>query len=158
MYSVLEYLGKASPGLRSVVVVGPWFLPEDTDLYDEKRDWIAPYEEWGEAFSISPTEVDLDVLVNAIEAGERGGECRLAHGLSVEEYRARLDKAVQRLPDPLPNGLRYIDNLYWRTGRMLNTVVSILKMYSTPPRLYLQTVEQMRTSRKAGKRQLKRKR
>jgi hypothetical protein len=148
MYSVLEYLGKSSPNLRNVVVVGPWFLPEDTDVYDSVRDWKAPYEDWGEVFSVSPTEVDLDILINAIERGECGGDCRLAYGLSVDEYKARLDTAVRRLPDPLPDGLLPIDNLYWSTRMMLNTVESILQKYSTPPKLYLQTVEQMRASRK----------
>jgi hypothetical protein len=159
MDSILEYLSKASPNLKSVVVVGPWFLPEDTDVYDSVRDWIAPYEDWGEVFSDSPTESDLNILTNAIERGEGDGDCRLAHGLSVEEYKARLDKAVRRLPDLLPDGLRPIDNVYWRTRRMLNKVESILQKYSTPPKLYLQTVEQMRVSRKqTGKRQSKRKR
>jgi hypothetical protein len=159
MYSVLEYLGQSSPNLRSVVVVGPWFLPEDTDVYDSVRDWKAPYEDWGEVFSDSPMEVDLDILINAIERGECGGDFCLAHGLSVDEYKARLDTAVRRLPDPLPDGLLPIDNLYWRTRMMLNTVESILQKYSTPPKLYLQTVEQMRASRKkTGKLSLKRKR
>ncbi|OOQ88844.1 hypothetical protein PEBR_11696 [Penicillium brasilianum] len=159
MYSILEYLHKASPKLKSVVVVGPWFLPEDTDVYDSVRDWIAPYEDWGQVFLDSPMQVDLDVLTKAIERGEGDGDCRLAHGLSVEQYKARLDKAVRRLPHPLPDGLRPIDNVYWRTRRMLDKVESILQKYSTPPRLYLQTAEQMRVSRKqTGKRPSKRKR
>ncbi|KAJ5438341.1 uncharacterized protein N7458_009339 [Penicillium daleae] len=69
LYASLEYMGKAYTSLKSIVVVGPWFLPEDTEAYDSVRDWIAPYEDWGEVFARSPTELDLAVLVDAIEGG-----------------------------------------------------------------------------------------
>ena len=130
--------------------MGPWFLPEDTEVYDSVRDWIAPYEDWGEVFARSPAELDLAVLVDAIERGERGGEPRLAHGLSVEEYRARLDKAVRWLPEPLPGGLRLVDNVYWRTRNMLAKVEGMLQGFDKLPRLYLQSVEQLRNSRGTG--------
>lgn len=150
LYASLEYMGKAYTSLKSIVVVGPWFLPEDTEAYDSVRDWIAPYEDWGEVFARSPTELDLAVLVDAIERGERGGEARLGHGLSVGEYKARLDKAVRRLPEPLPDGLRLVDNVYWRTRRMLAKVEAMIQGFDELPRLYLQTVEQLRGPKGVG--------
>lgn len=150
MYETIEFLAKVATALRSIVIVAPWFLPEDTDLYDEYNDWIAPYEDFGEAFVRSPSEVDLVSLINAIERGENGGGCRLLDGLSVEEYKARLDRAVRRLPEPLPDGLRFIDNAYWRTRGMLRTVEAAVGKFPTPPRLYLQTVERIHASREDG--------
>ncbi|KAJ5896613.1 uncharacterized protein N7473_006012 [Penicillium subrubescens] len=150
MYEIIEFLAEVATDLKSIVVVAPWFLPEDTDLYDDYKDWIAPYEDFGEVFVRSPSEVNLVNLISAIECGEDGGECRLLDGLSVGEYKARLDRAVRRLPDPLPDGLQFMNNAYWRTRGMLRTVEAAVGKFATPPRLYLQTVANMRTSGEDG--------
>lgn len=150
MYETIDFLAKVATALRSIVVVAPWHLPEDTDVYDPDEDWVAPYDDFGEVFVRSPSEVDLVSLVNAIERSENGGESRLLDGLSVDEYKARLDQAVRRLPDPLPDGLRFMDNVYWRTRGMLRTVEAALRKFPTPPKLYLQTVEGIHASNEDG--------
>lgn len=147
LYETVEYLAKVTTALRSIVLVGPWFLPDDRDTYDPGLDWMAPYEDWGAVIERSPADLDLATLLEALE---RGGDddrtCGLPHGLSLDEYKARLDNAVRRLPDPLPDGLQPIDNLYWRTSYMLNKVVSIVQTIPAAPKLYLQKVEQIRPS------------
>jgi hypothetical protein len=146
MYETVDFLAKVATALKSIVVVAPWFLPEDTDVYDPDKDWITPYEDFAEVFLRSPTEVDLVTMIDAIERGEDEGECRLLYGLSVDEYKARLDQAVRRLPDPLPDGLQFMDNAYWRTRGMLRTVESAVRKFPKPPKLYLQTVEKIHAS------------
>lgn len=145
LYETLELLTTLGTVLRSVVIVAPWFLPDERDTYDANLDWIAPYENWSCVISKFPAGVDLATLVGGIERGAED-DCvsDLAHGLSLGEYRTRLDKAVGRLPDPLPDGLRLVDNVYWRTSRMLSKVESYVREIPTTPKLYLQTVEQIR--------------
>ncbi len=51
--------------------------------------------------------------MGGIESGAQEDRvCDLTHGISLEEYPACLDKAVGCLPDPLPDGLRLVDNVY----------------------------------------------
>lgn len=145
LYEMLKLLATLPTALRSVVIVAPWFLPEERDTYDANLDWIAPYENWDCVILKLPTGVNLATLVGGIERGEEDDHVSdLAHGLSVGEYRARLNKAIGRLPDPLPDGLRLVDNVYWRTSRMLSKVESLVQEIPTTPKLYLQTVEQIR--------------
>lgn len=68
---------------------------------------------WDPTFTNSPTELDLSTLNRAIEHGEETGDYRLAHGLSADEYRARVGQLADRLPQSRPFGRRAGHNGYW---------------------------------------------
>ncbi|KAI9923711.1 hypothetical protein ASPWEDRAFT_187532 [Aspergillus wentii DTO 134E9] len=135
LLDTVAFLIKHCPKLQSLVLVGPWFVPSDTDQYDPDTDWISPYEDWSWVFIKAPTEINLRPLFEDLEHG--GSE----NSASIARYRSRLDKAIQRLPTPLPSHLRMIDNPHWRTRHTLDRVQYWIERPSSPPRLYLRTVE-----------------
>ncbi|KAJ6788393.1 hypothetical protein PWT90_04653 [Aphanocladium album] len=136
----VKILHSSCPALQTLVLVGPWFMPEDTTEYNPDKDWrcLTGYEDWPELFKRSPEEVATTDLLEAIENGKEANQTWLAH------YHRLLDQAVERLPHPLPSGLRPFDNEYWRVRHNLRKVTNILlKFHDWKPNLYLRTTEQL---------------
>lgn len=85
----------------------------------------------------------MSTLVSAVERGEKKGDYRLAHGLSIDEYDARLNKVVERLPESLPGGR---GNGCWLMSMTLMHVKPLVRSIPPVPELYLQTAEQIHAS------------
>lgn len=125
--------------LRTLVVVAPWFVPDATTEYDPDVDWAAPWEDWTEVFCKSSADVNSQPLLDAIEYGADTNTRRLA------QYRDRLDQAVERLPDPLPNHMRHIDSIFWRTREALQRLQLLVRDFGDGGvALYLRTVAELR--------------
>ncbi|RJE18315.1 hypothetical protein PHISCL_09342 [Aspergillus sclerotialis] len=126
--------------LRTIVIIGPWFIPTATDQYDPDEDWLDPYEDWSDVTVKSLIELDLQPLLDAIEY--RGSE----NDAWISWYLSRLDQAVRRLPTPLPEHLELDDNVSWRIQNTLEQLQLLFGgSYNISPRLYLRTVAQMRS-------------
>ncbi|KAJ5697379.1 hypothetical protein N7488_011063 [Penicillium malachiteum] len=140
LVKISEFLLNKCIALCTIVVVAPWLVPTDTDQYDPNIDWISPYENWSQFFSRtrSPTQVDLVPLLNAVDQGRDENDVRLA------AYRSKLERAVRRLPDPLPEHLQLIDSFAWRFLRTLNKLQSLIEKSVASPRLYLRTCDEVR--------------
>ncbi|KAJ5381494.1 uncharacterized protein N7496_003922 [Penicillium cataractarum] len=146
MVGLLGWLREIEPPLKSIICVQPWPLPDDREAYDSDRDWIGVEETWDPTFTNSPTELDLSTLKRAIEHGEETGDYRLAHGLSTDEYRARVGQLADRLPRSRPFGRRPGRNGYWVASVELGDLRALVQNFDSSPNLYLQTVGHIRGS------------
>ena len=140
LFDTAYFIAVHCTSLRTVVLVGPWFVPTATDQYEPETDWLAPYEDWSNVTARPSKELDLLPLLDAIEY--RGSE----NDAWISWYRSRLDQAVRRLPTPLPGHLVFIDNVSYRIrGTLERMQVLFRSPKNLSPRLYLRTVAQMRS-------------
>lgn len=134
-----HFIASRCTSLRTVVIIGPWFVPTATDQYDPNEDWLDPYEDWSDV-TARLMELDLQPLLDAIEHRSSENDAWMSW------YFSRLDQAVRRLPTPLPEHLDLIDNVFWRIRSTLEQLqLFFSRSYNVSPRLYLRTVAQMRS-------------
>lgn len=138
LIDTVRFVMEKCTSLRTLVLIGPWLIPVETDHYDPNVDWLVRNEHWSRAFVKSPTELDsnaLDSLLGTVDYGTDKNEAGLVR------YRSRLAQAIRRLPDQL---LPLMDYYPWRINRTLNILNSIIEASVASPSLYLRSYEEIR--------------
>ena len=142
LIDTVRFVMKKCTSLRSLVLIGPWLIPVETDHYDPDVDWLIRNEHWSRAFVKSPTELDSDALGSLLETIDSGSDKNEA---AMKRYRSRLDQAIRRLPDPLPDHLLPLINHYpWRINRTLDMINAEIEASVASPSLYLRSYEEIR--------------
>jgi len=104
------------------------------------KEFIASHEDWSQVISKSPTELNLEPL---LESSQYGGE---KNDACIAEYRMRLSQDVNRLPYPLPRPLHFDRHESWRNLTRLESIRDISHDFVglIKPRLFLRTREEIR--------------
>lgn len=138
-YDTIKFVTENCNSICTIVIVAPWFTPYRTGPFDVTKDFICSYEDWSRVICKSPTELNLEPLVNAIHFRARENDACL------KRYRSRLSQDVARLPDQLPSHLRFLDHESWRTRKRLNDLQALCasSIAPSPPKIFLRTREEV---------------
>ncbi|KAM4057690.1 hypothetical protein HRG_009317 [Hirsutella rhossiliensis] len=135
LWETIDVIKSRCASLRTLVVVAPWFDPADMPASHSALSY-APYEDWGQVYDKTPTEMQLSPLRDAIERGAAANSARN------DEYRAKLDEAAAQVTDD--DNVEAFEHVFGRTRLALQKLEQAVQEFpSTKPRLYLRTKEEL---------------
>jgi hypothetical protein len=144
LFEIARFVKLRCPSLKALIVIAPWPMPPPPEDVNEVLDIAAgdpgnwgnmstlPAEDWGAAFNRSPTEIDINSLLDALDQGPAANEARNA------EYEALLHPTAQML------FVQNQWNLYLQILMTLRRLRNEMKKISSerPPTIYLRSPEQ----------------